>query len=298
MDPHRETRLWPHQNDEIYQAFDRIFDCRGHGWSNLQSTHINFPFQSDADFARVHAACRIILPLLPVLAASSPFWEGKKGPALDTRLVAYESNCARVPSVSGQVIPDAYRSEQEYQALLHGIYADLAPLDPDGILAHEWVNARGIIARFDRGAVEIRVLDAQECPEQDLGLVYFTTELVRALAEGEYGDLDRHNAVPTRALKQLLDRSVSSGREALLDLGGYSELFGCRSPRAGDLLRALVGRHVPRSSPFAPALDVVVDFGNLAERLTTRLPAVSRDTLEPVYRQLCTCLAEGRAFVP
>src|SRR5690606_34002515 len=34
MDPHRDTVLWPHDGDAIYSTYDRIFDCRGHGWSN------------------------------------------------------------------------------------------------------------------------------------------------------------------------------------------------------------------------------------------------------------------------
>ncbi|MDH4064006.1 MAG: glutamate-cysteine ligase family protein, partial [Acidobacteriota bacterium] len=56
MDPHTELRLWPHEHDEIYGAFNRIFDCRGHGWANLQSVHLNLPFANDEEFARLHAA--------------------------------------------------------------------------------------------------------------------------------------------------------------------------------------------------------------------------------------------------
>jgi gamma-glutamyl:cysteine ligase YbdK (ATP-grasp superfamily) len=106
MDPLRETKLWPHQNNEIYQAFDRIFDCRGHGWSNLQSCHINFPFETEEEFGRLHAAIRLVLPLLPALAASSPYKEGVRGEDLDTRLATYRTNCARVPLVTGNVIPE------------------------------------------------------------------------------------------------------------------------------------------------------------------------------------------------
>jgi hypothetical protein len=29
---------------------------------------------------------------------------------------------------------------------------------------HHFANSRGAIARFDRGAIEIRVIDIQECP--------------------------------------------------------------------------------------------------------------------------------------
>jgi len=56
MDPIREMRLWPHDSSVVYQAFNRIFDCRGHGWANLQSVHLNLPFRDDHQFARLHAA--------------------------------------------------------------------------------------------------------------------------------------------------------------------------------------------------------------------------------------------------
>ena len=106
MDPHRETRLWPHGNKSIYETFHRIFDCRGHGWSNLQSTHLNLPFRGDAEFNRLHTAVRLLLPLLPALAASSPFADGRPAPFLDMRLDAYRRNCARIPSITGRVVPE------------------------------------------------------------------------------------------------------------------------------------------------------------------------------------------------
>ena len=106
MDPGTETELWPHEYTEVYHAFDRVFGCSGHGWANLQSTHLNLPFAGDEDFWRLHAAIRIALPLIPALAASSPFQDGRRGPAVDGRLLAYRENARRVPSVAGRVIPE------------------------------------------------------------------------------------------------------------------------------------------------------------------------------------------------
>ena len=99
-DPDREARLWPHEYGPVYRAFDRIFGCRGHGWSNLQSTHLNLPFRGDEEFGRLHAAVRLVLPLLPALAASTPIVEGRVGRHLDTRMETYRHNAAKVPSVS------------------------------------------------------------------------------------------------------------------------------------------------------------------------------------------------------
>jgi len=35
MDPHAELKLWPHDYSAVYDAFNRVFDCTGHGWANL-----------------------------------------------------------------------------------------------------------------------------------------------------------------------------------------------------------------------------------------------------------------------
>ena len=66
MDPHAETRLWPHESSEIYATFNRIFDCRGHGWSNLQSLHLNLPFANEREFTLLHAAMRTLLPIMQI----------------------------------------------------------------------------------------------------------------------------------------------------------------------------------------------------------------------------------------
>jgi glutamate---cysteine ligase / carboxylate-amine ligase len=148
MDPRRETRLWPHGNRAIYKTFDRLFDCRGHGWSNLQSTHLNLPFRGDEEFRRLHTAIRLLLPLLPALAASSPFVEGRAAPMLDMRLEVYRHNCARVPSIAGRIVPEWVPTPACYEErILARIQRDLEPLDPERRLHAEWVNARGAIAR-------------------------------------------------------------------------------------------------------------------------------------------------------
>ena len=78
MNPLTDTELWKHSYSEVYELYNRIFNCKGHGWSNVQSTHINLPFFDDKEFEKLHAAIRIILPLIPGLCASSPILRRKK----------------------------------------------------------------------------------------------------------------------------------------------------------------------------------------------------------------------------
>jgi len=305
MDPHRETRLWPHEQGPIYQAFDRIFGCQGHGWSNLQSMHINLPFYGDREFGRLHAAIRLVLPVLAGLAASSPFMDRRDTGTLDNRLDVYRNNAARVPSVSGLVIPEPVFTRREYEEyLLGGIYRDLKPYDPDGILRYEWVNARGAIARFDRNAIEIRVLDIQECPAADLALGAGVVAAVRAMVEEIWCDTRRQRAWDTARLHHLLLATIADADTAVIDDAAYLAAFGY--PERGRCRVRELWQHLAESLLPADAGsgDGWPQFwrtyfaeGTLARRILAAVAASrAEQPLHEVYGALCDCLAEGRVF--
>ena len=304
MDPHTELAMWPHEQDEIYRAFHRIFDCRGHGWANLQSMHVNLPFADDDEFGRLHAAIRMILPILPALAASSPFADGAATGFLDTRMEFYRKNAARVPSVSGLVVPERVFTRVAYEGeLLRGIYEDLAPHDPDGILRHEWVNARGAIARFDRGAIEIRILDLQECPSADLAVCAAVVAAVRAAAEGRLGDPEEHRRWSEADLAAILRDSLRDAGDARIEDPSYARalgLPGSAGMRLADLWRALLDSTVfrdPASGAWREALETILDEGPLARRiLDSTGPTPDRARLAGVYAGLCACLDDDRVF--
>lgn len=299
MDPARETHLWPHEYNEVYRTFDRIFGCSGHGWSNLQSTHVNLPFRSDEEFARLHAAIRIVLPLIPGLSAASPYLDAHLGSAVDGRMVAYRGNAARVPSVSGRIIPEeAFTREQYEREILGRIYADLQPLDPQGILRHEWANARGAIARFDRGAVEIRVIDAQECPAADLAVVAAVVHLVRALTLGRLSHRDVASDPSTEVLASLLDDAIVHGDQALVSDRAVLAILGVPPDPIplGRLWRRVLDADPPHDMDEGPlqALETILDEGPLARRMLSAAgPEPSRSDLWRVGNRLCDCLSKN-----
>ena len=114
MNPLTDTQLWKHDNNEIYELYNRIFNCKGHGWSNVQSTHINLPFYDDKEFEKLHAAIRVILPIIPGLCASSPVLDGKITGFKDTRLEYYKTNQKKIPEMTGSVIPERVFSKTDY----------------------------------------------------------------------------------------------------------------------------------------------------------------------------------------
>ncbi len=298
MNPATEMKLWPHEYGEIYQTYDRIFDCRGHGWSNLQSTHINLPFDGEEEFGRLHAAIRLILPILPAIASSSPIVEMKATGSIDNRLEFYRTNQKKVPIVAGQVIPEALYTKADYdREIFDQIEKAIAPLDPEGILEKQFLNSRGAIARFERGAIEIRLLDIQEFPGADLAILALIVKVLRALVGCRWTETDRQMAFPTERLASLFTEIVKQGDVYTIEDLEYLEMFGVKKPiSAGDLWKAL-HEGCPVHAQHRDTLDKILKRGPLARAILKEIgDELSRDKVAEVYRELCRCLDERRLF--
>jgi len=304
MDPFTQTRLWPHDYNEVYEAFDRVFSCRGHGWSNLQSTHLNLPFANDEEFGRLHAAIRLLLPILPALAASSPLLDGRLTGFADARLECYRKNSARVPQVAGVVIPEPVFTREAYEEqILAPLYRAIAPFDPEGTLQYEWLNARGAIARFMRNTIEIRVLDIQECPQADLAIVALIVEVLRGLCEQRWSSTGAQQAWSADALAEPLLECIRHAENALLEDGDYLKALGVerggRVP-ASAVWQSLYERVAERlPAEFHAPLRVILFDGTLSTRIRRDIggdedPSALRQT----YAALADCLNEGRMFQP
>jgi gamma-glutamyl:cysteine ligase YbdK (ATP-grasp superfamily) len=303
MDPVREMRTWPHANREIYETFDRIFSCKGHGWANLQSMHLNLPFAGDAEFRALHGAIRFLMPILPGLTASSPVMDARLTGSADNRLAVYRTNCERVASVTGSVIPEPVTSIAQYESdILGRIYADLAPLDPAGVLAEEWVNARGAIARFERMAIEIRVLDAQECPAMDLAFAALVIQTLKFLCAEAFGPLQGLEAWDTRLLARYFDAAVADAERTAIHDSAYLRALGMKRTYATitQVWGALAERAAEEGAldnGSQTALEIYLREGTLATRIARALPTEpGKADLTRVYGRLCDGLAEGVAF--
>lgn len=301
MDPARETRLWPHGHTEVYRAYDRLFDCRRHGWANLQSTHLNLPFADEDEFGRLMAAVRLVLPLIPALAASSPLVEGRATGLLDNRLDTYRSNSARVPAMTADVVPEPVFGYDEYRrTVFERIDAELEAqgAGPE-LLRQPFTNARGAIARFDRMAIEIRLVDTQECPRADLALAATLSAVVRGLVEERWCSGTDQRAWSTASLAGQLRTAIAEGPGAELVTPALATAFGVRAGTVGtlgELWRTLVpALDVP--AELEPSLDVVLRSGTLAQRILAALgSAPDRPRQRAVYGELCDCLLAGRSF--
>jgi hypothetical protein len=182
----------------------------------------------------------------------------------------------------------------------HGaVLVDLSQ-HPQGVLQCEWLNSRGAIARFARSAIEIRVLDVQECPRADLAVASLVVAVVQALTEERWSALAGQQRWTVPPLERILLTAIRQGEDAVIDDPDYLELFGFAggSCRAGELWRSLAEAVLPPESEHRPALEIIFEKGTLARRLLAALGAdPGTERLREIYGRLCDCLEDGEMFL-
>lgn len=298
MLPKEHSGIWEYDDREIYEWYDATFGCRSHGWLNLQSCHLNLPFQTEDEFALLHDAIIVVLPLLPALSGASPYLEGRYDGHLDTRLHVYADNQKRFPAIAGHVIPESIHDEATYQTtVLAPAYESVKSLDPEKLIEADWLNSRGAIARFDRGSVEIRILDAQENPRCDLAICSVLVQLLQRLVGlgpetvtnlvSEFSPAQRKQHLMTAATRGKTVPLAQKHLASILGLGSIETL--------GDFWTAfLASEEAMGKDPFESSLvQRILTDGSLGERMLGQCgEKPTREDLENLLRGLCRELAQ------
>jgi hypothetical protein len=165
-------------------------------------------------------------------------------------------------------------------------------------LQYEWLNSRGAIARFERNTIEIRLLDIQECPLADISILFFISEIIRALIEETLAPREHQQAFDVLPLADIFKRCIVDGEHTVIENIDYLRLFDfpAAAPcRAKDLLTHLADRFVPTSAVWKKPLDHILTKGTLSSRITAGLNGdMRREKLKETYNELCQCLADGK----
>ena len=306
MDP-AEMKLWPYDCLDIYQTYDRIFNCKGHGWANLQSTHLNLSFDGDEEFGELHAAIRLLLPLIPAIAASSPYLDGKYTGYRDARINVYRHNQDKVSEITGQVIPEQAYSYDEYNKMIFDkVKKAIAPYDTEHLLNHFFLNSRGAIARFDRGAIEIRLVDIQECPNADIAIAELEIATLKAIVNGrftsshtlkEYREFLRN--FDTTRLAELLTKTTKDAEDATIDWPEFLSVFGmsgkCTAGEIWKHIYSVVKNDLTEVSQSV--MEKMLERGTLSSALYKVLgDSPTHEAFVTEYKKLADCLAHNRLY--
>jgi carboxylate-amine ligase len=302
MDPATETQLWKHGHNKIYALYNRIFDCSGHGWSNVQSMHINLPFFDDNEFDKLHAAVRLLLPIMPALSASSPIFEGKNTDFKNARMQVYKNNQKEIPEMTGKVIPEqVFSKEDYYKTIFEPINKAIKPHDIENILDHHFLNSRGAIARFDRNAIEIRVLDVQECPKADMAIAILIIECLKLLVSEELIPIDEQKKWHEDELFEIFNAVIKDAENTKITNKDYLKIFGLsQTIEMKEIWRILFSK-VKRNMVYKhqESIKFLLNNGSLSTRILKSIgDDFSEENIKKTYLKLADCLEENKFFKP
>jgi glutathione synthase/RimK-type ligase-like ATP-grasp enzyme/gamma-glutamyl:cysteine ligase YbdK (ATP-grasp superfamily) len=299
-----DARLWTRSGLRIYTAYAQIFDVRTHGWMNVHATHLNLPFGDERETMAMHSAAAMLLPYLPAIAASSPVHDGKLQPSADARLAWIVQHQARIPETCGRLVPEFMQTFAQYRReILQPMYRALDRYPHSEPLRHEFLNSRGAVLRFARRALEVRVLDTQECVRMDAAIAVFARAALRHLTtEVLAGRLapPGHDVLVSDFLACVRDGSAAQVVAPHLRDGER----GASDVRL--VLRGLM-EHVRQhtgdeDAGYLPLVDGIIEHGSLSERIRARLEphaaadATLRPALREVYGELADCLERNEPW--
>jgi hypothetical protein len=168
----------------------------------------------------------------------------------------------------------------------------------------DFLNARGAIARFDRGSIELRVMDVQEYPAADVAICAAVVSVLQAMCSEEWSTTESQMQMETGRLHAILDDTIKSGEGAKITDAQFLKLLGLTS--SGMSARAVWGKLLDRrrrqdrtlDNLFAP-LEIILERGTLATRIRSALGAsFSSAALRDVYGELADCLTRWQPFSP
>jgi len=230
---------------------------------------------------------------LPAVSASSPIFEGKLGENVDNRLSFYMTNQKEIPSVTGDVIPEYVSSFKHYQKEVIGKYSmDLAMAGVENpLLYKDWVNSRGVIFRFDRRALEIRVMDEQECIKSDVALSCFIRATLRWMIH------EKVEPLPHEVLVKDFNSIIREGLD--------TKVLNPYGPTARDvclhILKKALNYATEEEKKFISIISKRIERGSLSEIIRERVLEKARKTdfkeaVISIYSELIKSLINNEPY--
>lgn len=294
-------KLWTRSGLRVYTTYARLFDVRTHGWMNVQASHVNLPFGDDRETVAMLTASSLLIPYLPAIAASSPMFDGKLQPTVDSRMDVLTRIQARIPESCGTMIPEYVSSLADYRnSILQPMYLALDKLPDTAPIRYEFFNTRAAILRFSRRAMEVRALDTQECVKMDVAIATFVRwslkHLTELLLQGRIERPD-HAMLVADFHDTIAQGSAAAVRAPHANSARDSE---GRAQVKDVLMLLLEGAraHAPTSEmKYLDLVARVIESGSIGERIKAKLqPYVQNpadefnEAARKVYSELIDCL--------
>jgi gamma-glutamyl:cysteine ligase YbdK (ATP-grasp superfamily) len=205
-------------------------------------------------------------------------------------------NQTEVPSITGDIVPEYVSSFEEYEKTTIRQYSeDLAKANaPRCLLNKEWLNSRGAVIRHDRKAIEIRIMDEQECVKSDVALSCF----IRAALRGIWQQEEEFEYQPHDILVKNLHAVIRDGLDAFVQ---HSK--GSTARQVCNYLHRIAEENA--SSEEKKYLGIIkqrIENGNLSDFILKEVTKkVLKTNLEEavltVYSSLAKCLENNKVYI-
>jgi hypothetical protein len=198
-----------------------------------------------------------------------------------------------VPSVTGNVVPEyIYSFEQYRKEIIERYSLDLTNAGVKNyLLQKDWVNSRGIIFRFDRKAVEIRVMDEQECVKSDVALSCFIRAALRGLMQ------KNTESLPHEILVKDFKSTVKRGLDA--------KVLHPHASTARKVCHRLFGiaweNATKEEKKYLPIIQRRIEAGSLSEIIRKRIHVKMqktdfREAVISIYSMLIKSLKDNQPY--
>lgn len=285
--------IWSHRDRKLYAALNSLFNLRQHGWVNIQAFQLNLPFGKEKEAITIHNILTNLLPYLPAITAASPIYDSKLSQYHDSRLYFYSRNQIVIPSITGQVIPEYISSFKEYRHKTIDQYTqELQQVNAPARLFHrEWLNSQGAIFRFDRHAIEVRIMDEQESIYADVAISCFIRAWLRGVMQQPIPFIPH----------QILTQDFS----AIIKYGLDAHVRHPHGPTARDVCQyffRIAAKHAtPEEAKYLSHVKTRIEKGNLSTLIRRDLQnsvqkMSGQEAIIHVYQKLIECLARNQAY--
>ena len=239
-----EIPVWDHDEGEYYEAYDRLFNIRQHGWLNIQALQINLSYENEKHLVASTTGSARSSRTLSRSRPPRRWWKGRLTGRCDNRLIYYRENQKEIPLICDRIVPGMIGRSPTTARCRSRYSASLRSRDA-GLLCEEWVNSSGLIIRFSRKCLEIKALDEQESIRSDMGVCAFVRSLLRCSSLPVEQDHD--------ALLALAEEAISRGTAAF-------------RPELERLYTAAWAHATPDERACLPVIRDRIANGSLAER--------------------------------
>lgn len=267
----------------------------------LAGLRLDLPFDRPADFGKLLAGVRVLLPLLPAFSASTPLLEGRVSGHCSGRLRSCLDLYDRYPERVGGFIPEPRFELAEYdREVLGPIATAMARSSGQSAVPPQALDWRAATVEADPAAISIHAIDAQENPAADMAVIEFALVILRALVGGRWVSSYLQRAWSTEDLMSIMRGTIQHGASAVISNKDYLFMFGLLKQEECEAARLLqhlfVELYGELSDNARERINLIIEQGDLATRIQRQLgPNPAEPRVLAVYGALAEC-RNGGAF--